>query len=320
MDLLDHELIDAGDGRRLDRFGTRLVDRPAPGAGSPRRDPGEWGRADVRFTPGGWFAGPGLHSPRIDGPDPWPITMGPLVLELQLGSSGGVGLFPEHALGLPWFAAQAASIAARLATTIDAGDGGLAENTGGPAENTEAGELLRILNLFAHTGLLTLALAADGAAITHLDASRPAVAQARRNADRSGLADRPIRWIVDDAITFTQREARRGRTYHGIVVDPPSYGHAGTRTWQLEDRLAELLEAVARVLDPANGFVLLTAHSTGVGPESLQGALADALNRPARQVECGKLALNARSGATLESGGFARTVIDRGSARRGAER
>lgn len=309
MDHLDHELIDAGDGRRLDRFGTRLVDRPAPGATLPRLDPGAWGRADVRFTPGGWFAGPGLHSPRIEGPDPWPITMGPLVFDLQLSPSGGVGVFPEHALGLPWVAAQAASTSAWLAATVK---GGVTVGADGAAT---AAEPVRILNLFAHTGLVTLALAADGAAVTHLDASRPAVAQARRNAVRSGLANRPIRWIVDDAITFTRREARRRRTYHGIVVDPPAYGHAGTHTWQLGDRLGELLEAIAQVLDPARGFVLLTAHSTGVGAEALRASLGAALARPARQVESGSLALTAKSGARLESGAFARTVIDRGSMR-----
>ena len=294
MDALDHDLIDAGAGRRLDRFGTRLIDRPAPGAAEARLDPGAWAGAAARYTAGGWFAGPGLESPRIERPDPWSVGMGPLTFELRLSTTGQVGLFPEHALALPWFAAQARAL-----------DGAV------PA---------RILNLFAHTGLATLALAAEGASVTHVDASRPAVTQARRNAERSGLAGRPIRWIVDDALAFTHREARRGRTYHGALVDPPAYGHAGTRSWRLDERLGELLDAVAAILDPRRAFVLLTAHSTGVEPATLRTALAGAVGRPVRNVESGRLSLLATSGARLASGAFARTVIEGGPMRHDAAR
>jgi len=294
MDALDHDLIDAGAGRRLDRFGTRLIDRPAPGAAEARLLPGAWAGAAARYTAGGWFAGPGLESPRIERPDPWSVGMGPLTFELRLSPTGQVGLFPEHALALPWFAAQARAL-----------DGTV------PA---------RILNLFAHTGLATLALSAEGASVTHVDASRPAVTQARRNAERSGLAGRPIRWIVDDALAFTQREARRGRTYHGALVDPPAYGHAGTRSWRLDERLGELLDAVAAILDPRRSFVLLTAHSTGVEPATLRTALAGAVGCPVRSVESGRLSLLATSGARLASGAFARTVIEGGPMRHDAAR
>jgi len=162
------------------------------------------------------------------------------------------------------------------------------------------------LNLFAYTGLATLALAAAGAAVAHVDGSRPTVAWARRNAELSGLADRPIRWLVDDARTFVGREVRRGRTHDGLVLDPPSYGHGeGGRAWRLERDLEPLLDACRAVLD-ARGFVLLTAHTPGFGPERLAGMLAAHLGRPPSAVDAGELTLDARSGARLTLGAFAR--------------
>jgi 23S rRNA (cytosine1962-C5)-methyltransferase len=165
-----------------------------------------------------------------------------------------------------------------------------------------------VLNLFGYTGLATLALAADGAAVVHVDAARPTVAWARQNAERSGLVDAPVRWIVDDARAFTAREVRRGRRYAGIVVDPPSYGHGpGSAAWQIDRDLASLLDACARLLVP-DGFALLTAHSDGFPPDRLGGELAIALGRPARAVETGELALETADGRRLELGAFARST------------
>ena len=131
------------------------------------------------------------------------------------------------------------------------------------------GEAPAVLHLFAYTGLATLALAAAGARVTHVDASRPTVGWARHNAALSGLADRPIRWIVDDAAAFTGREVRRGRRYAGVVLDPPSYGHGpGAGAWRIGDDLAPLLESIARLLAPG-GFLLLTAHTPELGSERL---------------------------------------------------
>lgn len=284
-DRLDHELLDAGGGRRLDRFGERIVDRPALGAVGRVRDPDAWDRADLRYDRGrGWRAGPGWPIGSEDATSPWTITLGDLSLELRPSQTGQVGVFPEHAASLDWLRTQV------LDGTPD----------------VLAAHPVRVMNLFAHTGLATLALAAAGATVTHVDASRPAVAHARRNADLSGLADRPVRWIVDDAVAFVEREGRRGQRYEGVILDPPAYGHAGRQPWRLEDRLDGLLRAVAAVLDPASGFVLLSAHTSGVSADALGSALAAAM-RPARdRIETGTLTLAARSGARLEAGRFAR--------------
>jgi 23S rRNA (cytosine1962-C5)-methyltransferase len=165
-----------------------------------------------------------------------------------------------------------------------------------------------ILHLFAYTGLATLAMAAAGAAVTHLDAARPTVAWARRNAQLSGLADRPIRWIVDDAVAFAQREIRRGRRYAGVVLDPPSYGHGpGTGAWEIERDLAPLLALIARLLDP-QGFLLLTAHTPSFGADRLAATAGQALGRPTATLEAGELGLATEDGRRLVLGAFARTT------------
>jgi 23S rRNA (cytosine1962-C5)-methyltransferase len=266
----DYELIDAGDRRRLERFGERTVDRPAPGAVEPRRDESVWDLAELRFdTRTGWSG---------DDQGPWPINVDDVVLELEPGAGGQVGFFPEHATFWPW----------------------LRDRAGNSGDTP-------VLNLFASTGATTLALAAVGATVTHVDSARAAVSRARRNAELSGLADRPVRWIVDDALTFVRREARRGRTYVGAVIDPPTYGHGrGGERWELVEMLPELLDAVAEVLT-GDGFVLLTAHTTGIEPADLGAVLEMTLGTtPAITTEW--IELSARSGATLRLGAAARMI------------
>ena len=267
-----HTLLDIGGGARLERFGDRVTDRPHPAALGARADPTSWAGADLRYDRDrGWT---GSAAARL----PWPMTIDGLTLELRPTEAGQVGVFPEHAAMLPW-------LRARIAAGIEAP----------PA----------VLHLFAYTGLATLAMAAAGAAITHVDASRPTVAWARRNAELSGLADRPIRWIVDDAVAFTAREDRRGRRYAGVVLDPPSYGHGpGSRAWRIEDDLGGLLAACARLLEP-DGFALLTAHTAGFEADRLAHDLARSLGRPAAAVGSGELELMTPDGRRLGLGAFA---------------
>ena len=272
----EYELIDAGRGRRLERFGALTVDRPAPGADHPAGAPERWQDADVSWDPdGGWLrTGEGTRSAEAIGP--WPVTIEGLTLELRPTSSGGVGLYPEHRANLPWLRAR---IGERLA----------------------AGSPPAVLNLFAHTGLATLAAASAGAAVTHVDAARGVVAWARRNAELSGLADRPIRWLVDDAAAFVAREARRGRRYDGIVLDPPSFGHARGRRWRLADHLPALLVA-CRDIAADDAFVLLTAHTTGLDGADLAGMLRAALPSPSARLDGSALELPATSGVRLDLG------------------
>lgn len=225
-----------------------------------------------------------------DGSEPraWPIQVGGLTLELRPTEAGQVGLFPEHRLALDWLTGR---VAARAARQED------------PPE---------VLHLFAYTGLATLAMARAGAAVAHVDASRPTVAWARANAALSRLTDRPIRWLVDDARDFVARELRRGRRYDGIVLDPPSYGHGnkGARRWQIADDLSPLLAMCARLLVD-DGFLLLTAHSEELGPDALGRALRVATRVPAGAIDTGELALSADAGGRAVLGAYARW--DRGA-------
>jgi 23S rRNA (cytosine1962-C5)-methyltransferase len=270
-----YELIDFGGGARLERFGDRVVDRPHPAALGSRSEPNAWRDADLRFDRDrGWTGLP-------TDPGPWAVEHDGLSLELRPTEAGQVGLFPEHLGMLPWLRARV-------------------------GERTTAGRSVSVLHLFAYTGLATLALSAAGAEVTHVDASRPTVAWARRNVDLSGLAEWPIRWIVDDAVAFAQREVRRGRRYAGIVLDPPSYGHGpGARPWRLEEDLEDLLAACAKVIEP-DGFALLTAHTPGFDAKRLGRMLDGSLGRSGGTVDGGELFVSTADGRRLELGAFVR--------------
>ena len=261
-----YKLVDAGDGRRLERFGDHLVDRPAPGAWFPPRAPREWSGADLRFDREGGWSGDGLAQAR----EGWTIHLHDLSIELRPTEAGQVGLFPEHAAMLPWL-----------------------------VERVEKRDQPAVLNLFAYTGLTSLALTRAGAAVAHVDSARPAISWARRNVALNDLEDRPIRWLVDDARAFVAREIRRGRRYGGVVLDPPTYGHGtGRQAWRLERDLDPLLTDIRRLL-AQDGFILLTAHAESIHPDALGAILG-------RGAEVGELTLTATSGAVLALGAFAR--------------
>ena len=275
-----YALLDAGNGHRLERLGGLIVDRPAPVASELRRSEfGLWRQSELRFdAKAGWVTTDEREAM------PWAIEIDGLTLELRPTSSGGIGLFPEQLANLAWIADRVAERAV--------------EGGGGP----------QVLNLFAHTGLVTLAAARAGAAVTHVDASRGVVAWARRNAELSGLADRPIRWIVDDAASFVAREGRRGRRYDGIVLDPPSFGRgsggARSRGRRLMDDLPGLLAACRAVAAP-DAFVLLSAHTTGLDGHDLREHLREAFGGGSG-IESVPLQLIAGSGARLALGWAAR--------------
>jgi 23S rRNA (cytosine1962-C5)-methyltransferase len=278
----DYALLDFGDGRRLDRFGAVIVDRPAPGASDiPLLDPAAWTGAAARFGRAagaddlaGWDAVDAL-------PPRWEVVIDGLRLELRPTPAGQVGLFPEHAEPAAWAEGRAREIGTRLARPLD------------------------VLNLFAYTGLVTLTLARAGARVTHVDASRPAVAWARRNASGAGLADAPVRWIVEDARTFVAREARRGRGYDAVVLDPPSYGHSPHRgaAWHLETDLGELLSGCAALTGPAPAFFVLTAHTAGLEVAELRARIAGAFGSPiASRAEVVALGMRRPDGRQLPAG------------------
>ena len=272
-----YELLDAGDGRRLERFGAVVLDRPAPAVAVARRDPAAWAAATARFDrPAGALAGRWLPAEGV--PQRWAMDLDGLSFELRPTPAGQVGLFPEHLPVARWAAARAAALGAGSAAPL-------------------------VLNLFAHTGLATLALARAGATVAHVDASRPAVAWARKNAEVAGLADLPIRWLVEDATRFVLREGRRGRRYGGVVLDPPTYGHGPEGgAWRLGTDLEALLAALVPLLEPAGWFVACTAHATGLAGDVLTGLVRAALGGAAGEVATWELALEGRSGARVPAG------------------
>ena len=281
---LGYELLDAGVRRRLEQFGPLTIDRPAAAAEGFRRDDEAWAAARLRFDPGpGWSGGAWPA-------EPWLVEIEGLTLELRPTASGGVGLYPEHAANVGWLHAQVRAAASRP------GDG---DGEGGDGGHPT------VLNLFAHTGLTTLALARAGAAVSHIDGARSTVAWARRNAELSGLGEKPVRWLVDDAATFVAREARRGRRYDGIVLDPPAFGRGRGREWRLESDLPGLLTACRAIATDAS-FVLLTAHAEGLDGQALGAMLAGVFGRPPGAVQMVPLDLDARSGARLPLGWAAR--------------
>ena len=272
----DLELIDCGGGRRLERFGPIVIDRPAPAADwLPRLPADAWGQAGLRWFRRGWVRGDARDG---ELPAPWPVKAGALVLECRPAAGGQVGVFPEHVQTWGWLGESVARAAAAL---------------GRPPE---------VLSLFAYTGGATLACAHAGARVAHVDASRPAVAWARRNAELSGLADAPVRWLVDDVRAFVRRERRRGRRYDGIVLDPPSYGH-GDGAWRIERDLAPLLEELAALAGPRPSFVLLSAHTPGHDGAVLGRLVREHLGVPA---EGGDLIVTSRAGSRLPLGAWAR--------------
>lgn len=282
-----YELLDCGDGRRLERFGPLCLDRPSPSAERfARADPRLWHAADARFERAEGQEGRWID--RYPLPGRWTVRHEQVTLELKRTEVGHLGLFPEQAACWDWIAKQV-------------------------TESQAHGEQLRVLNLFAYTGGSTLAAAVVGAEVTHVDSARNVVAWARRNAELSGLAHAPIRWIGEDAVKYVRRELKRGRQYDAVILDPPSYGHGPKgEVWRLEQDLPELLEMCGQLTAARRRFVLLTCHTPEFGPERLTGLLDQALGQgtPAA-LTAEELTIPATTGRMLPSG-----VVVRWTARR----
>jgi 23S rRNA (cytosine1962-C5)-methyltransferase len=231
----DYELLDTGSGRKLERFGSVTLVRPEPQADWPPALPEKsWNAAQATFAPlprsknGEWkFAQP--LPPR------WPLRRNNLSFWVEPTPSGHLGVFPDQASHWDW-----------LSSLIQA-----------------AAAPPRVLSLFGYTGLATLACAAAGAHVTHVDASRKAIKWARENQTLSQLEDRPIRWLADDAASFVARELRRGRTYDGLILDPPRFGRGPKgELWKVEESLPTLLRQCRKLLSPTPLFVLLNTYTT----------------------------------------------------------
>ncbi|HKR89798.1 MAG TPA: class I SAM-dependent methyltransferase [Phenylobacterium sp.] len=260
----DYALLDSGGGRKLERYGRYTVVRPEPQClWAPRLPAEAWEAADAVFDPtdeedaGRWrFGGKPVES--------WPLAWGEARFHGRFTAFRHLAFFPEQAANWSWL------------------DQRIRARGGQP----------KVLNLFGYTGVASLVMAAAGAAVTHVDASKKAVAWARENAELSGLADRPIRWITEDARKYAQREVRRGSRYDGIILDPPKYGRGpGGEVWRLFEDLPELAGLCAELLGEDASFLVLNAYAERISGAALSGLLAEKLKGRGGTIEWGELAL-----------------------------
>jgi 23S rRNA (cytosine1962-C5)-methyltransferase len=281
----DYALLDSGSGRKLERFGAVVVDRPEPQAlWTPLLARREWEKADAVFAgeddeeKGRW---------RIDKPVPesWPVKLRDVTMLCRLSSFRHLGLFPEQLPHWEW-------MLARLGEVRD--------------------EPPRVLNLFAYTGAASLLAAAAGAQVTHVDASKRAIAWAKENQAASKLGSAPIRWILEDAQKFVAREVRRGKTYHMLLVDPPKFGRGPEgEVWDLFTDLPALLQDCARLLVPSRAALVLTIYAIRASSLAFDQLAREVLAGRGGRFESGELAIREQGGArALPTSLFARWVSD----------
>jgi len=274
----DYGLVDSGDGRKLERYGPYRFIRPEPQAmWQPRFS--QW-EAQAEFVPGSDEDGGGRWL--YDNPVPeegWPLQWREVAFTAQCTPFRHLGFFPDMAPVWDWMRQQL--------------DG-----------RTDA----QTLNLFGYTGVGSLALSQHGP-VTHVDASKKSVAQAQANAALAGMADRPIRWLVDDAAKFTAREVRREKRYDGIILDPPKFGRGPkNETWRIEDSLAPLVSDCRELLDGDSNFLFLTVYAVRMSSLALGGLLAEQFANLPGIIEHGDLAVReeGEGGRLLPTAIFAR--------------
>ncbi|MBQ9969878.1 MAG: class I SAM-dependent methyltransferase [Oscillospiraceae bacterium] len=237
----DFEVIDTTSGEKLERWGDVILARPDPQIIWNTPKGAEWKQANARYQRSS--SGGGQWDNRSMNKDQWHINYGPLTFKISPTNFKHTGLFPEQAVNWDFMADKIRN----------------------------AGRPISVLNLFAYTGGATIACAEAGAKVCHVDASKGMVSWAKENAQLSGLADKPIRWIVDDCKKFVEREIRRGNKYDAIVMDPPSYGRGpGGEVWKLEEAVYPLVELCSQVLSDKPLFFLLNSYTTGLSPSVME--------------------------------------------------
>ena len=288
----DYELLDSGRGAKLERFGEYVLARPEPKAlWDKSMTDEEWNRlAHTRFTPGAGFGKAGKEDSGTwerlrNMPDQWWIryNRGPkFSLRLGLTSFKHVGVFPEQAANWDYIFKHTSDIAAKT------------------------GSKPKVLNLFAYTGAASLAAKCAGADVTHLDSVRQVVTWAHGNQDRSGLDG--IRWVVEDAMKFANREAKRGNLYQGVILDPPAYGHGPDgEKWKLDECLFDMMKTVGKILAPQNSFLVLNLYSNGFSAILGETVVRQAFGlAPDTVLESGELVLRDRFGKNLPLSIFVR--------------
>lgn len=267
----DYEFLDSGNGRRLERFGKYVIQKPDPQAiWKPSLPDSKWQMADGIFENDVW-------KKKSNMPEKWEITYKNLKFWAKLTPFKHTGIFPEQILNWEFI-----------------------ENAIQKAEKQ-----VNVLNLFGYTGIASLICAANGAKVTHLDGSKPAITWARENQELSGLSYKPIRWILDDAVEFTAREARRGNIYDAIIMDPPVYGHGPAgEIWDFNKSFPELLNNCKKILTPNPVFVIVNAYAISASSLMLINTMEDYLELPHDKIEYGELAIESKPNSRLLSTGI----------------
>ena len=274
----DWGLVDSGDGQKLERYGPFTVVRPEPQAmWAPAR--ADWD-PDATFVPGSDEEGGGRWVQHRPVDQQWPLGRDGVRFQASLTPFRHLGFFPDMAPQWDWMRARA----------DDAG----------------------VLNLFGYTGVGSLLLSEAGARLVHVDASKKSVEQGKENATLSGMSDRPIRWIVDDASKFSAREVRRGRRYDGILLDPPKFGRGPTgEVWRLEENLAPLLADCRQLLDADSRFLVLTVYAVRMSALAIGELVKQIFGDLGGRVECGEMTVREESrGLLLPTAIFARWSRD----------
>lgn len=273
-----YELLDSGREEKLERFGSVVLVRPDPQALWEKKfEEAQWAGAN------GVYVREGKEGGKWTGnvPAEWQIQFGGLNFLIKPTSFKHTGLFPEQLSNWEW-STQLIS---------------------------QAGREVSVLNLFGYTGGATLAAAKAGAKVTHIDASKTAVAWAKQNAELSGLQDAPVRWITEDALTFVQREIKRGVKYDAIIMDPPAFGHGPAgELWKIEEDFLELMKLLPQLLSDKPLFVLINGYAAGYSPLAFAYNLEPFVQKFGGDIEYGDLEIEEGSGRALPCGIFARWV------------
>ncbi len=260
----DYGLIDSGGGKKLERYGRFSVVRPEPQClWRPRLGEADWTGADAAFDPEGeedagrWrFKGAPI--------EPFAMAWGKVRFLGRFTAFRHLGVFPEQAANWAWLQGELA----------------------------RAGPGMRVLNLFGYSGVASLVAAAEGAQVTHVDASKRAIGWARENAELAGLADRPVRWICEDARRYVQREVRRGSRYEAIILDPPKYGRGPNgEVWRLYEDLPELMDLCTQLLADEARFLLANVYAERISGLALASLMRETLKGRAGRIDWGELAL-----------------------------
>ncbi len=274
----DYEVIDCSKGEKLERWGDYILVRPDPQViwDTPRKEKG-WHKMNAHYHRSKKGGGEWEF---FDLPQQWSIHYRNLTFQLKPFSFKHTGLFPEQAANWDWFSELI----------------------------KKAGRPVKVLNLFAYTGGATIAAAAAGASVTHVDASKGMVTWAKENAASSGLTDAPIRWIVDDCVKFVEREIRRGNHYDAIIMDPPSYGRGPKgEIWKIEESIHPLVKLCAQLLVDRPLFFLINSYTTGLQPAVLSYLIGTELKRFPGKVTADEIGLPVSSnGLTLPCGASGR--------------